>query len=112
MDFPCFVRHLIRSKLKRRSDNSSYLLLLSSKQIEIFGTALCTRLMDSDNGATKRYLYQFVGEIRFDGKGVMMRGKKAHLLTAASQKERDITRVPTSVPNWLLDLGSNQGPTD
>jgi site-specific DNA recombinase len=86
--------------------------MLSAKQVEAFGTALRTRLMDSSSGATKRYLRQFVGEIRFDGKRVVMRGKKAALLAAAAEKEMGTAGVPTSAHGWLLDLGSNQGPTD
>ncbi len=86
--------------------------MLSAKQVDAFGAALRTRLTDSTSGATKRYLRQFVGEIRFDGKRVVMRGKKAALLAAAAEKEMGTTTVPISVPSWLLDLGSNQGPTD
>ena len=86
--------------------------MLSAKQVEAFGSALRTRLMDSSSGATKRYLRQFVSEIRFDGKRVVMRGKKAALMLAAAENEMGTARVPTSVPSWLLDLGSNQGPTD
>jgi site-specific DNA recombinase len=41
-----------------------------------------------------------------------MRGKKAALLAAAAEKEMGTAGVPTSVHGWLLDLGSNQGPTD
>jgi hypothetical protein len=61
---------------------------------------------------SKRYLREFVSEIRFNGKRVVMRGKKAASLMAAAQNEMGTTRVPISEPNWLLDLGSNQGPTD
>jgi hypothetical protein len=43
---------------------------------------------------------------------VVMRGRKAALLVAAAQKEMGTTGVPSSASNWLLDLGSNQGPTD
>jgi site-specific DNA recombinase len=68
--------------------------------------------MDSSSGATKRYLRHFVSEIRFDGKRVVMRGKNAALMAAAAQNEMGTAGVPISVPSWLLDLGSNQGPTD
>ena len=67
---------------------------------------------DRTTELSKRYLREFVSEIRFDGKQVVKRGKKADLLAAAAQKEMGTTCVPSSVPNWLLDLGSNQGPTD
>ncbi len=86
--------------------------LLSARQIDAFSAALRARVLDRSVGFSKRYLRQFVSEIRFDGKRVMMRGKKATLLTAAAQNEKGTAWVPTSEPNWLLDLGSNQGPTD
>ena len=60
----------------------------------------------------KRYLRQFVSEIRFDGKRLTIRGSKDALLAAALDKERGTARVPTSSQSWLPDLGSNQGPTD
>ena len=88
------------------------LALLTSKQVEAFGAALRCKLSDPASGATKRYLRQFVGEIRFDGQKVVLRGKKAVLLAAAAQKEMGTARVPTSGHVWLPDLGSNQGPTD
>ena len=86
--------------------------MLTARQVETFGAALRTRVMDPDGGFSKRYLREFVSEIRFDGERVLMRGKKATLMAAAAQKEIGTARVPISVPNWLLDLGSNQGPTD
>ena len=86
--------------------------LLSARQIEAFSTALRARVLDRTAGFSKRYLRAFVSEIRFDGKRVVMRGKKAALLVAAAQKEMGTTRVPSFEPSWLLDLGSNQGPTD
>ncbi|WP_443082788.1 recombinase family protein [Variovorax sp. PAMC 28711] len=86
---------------------------LSSKKLEAFGAALRARLTDREGGFSKRYLHEFVGEIRFDGKMVTMQGKKATLLAAAAgSSELGTTRVPSSVHHWLLDLGSNQGPTD
>ena len=69
-------------------------------------------MLDRTAGFSKRYLREFVSEIRFDGKRVVMRGKKAALLAAAAQKEIGTSSVPSSASNWLLDLGSNQGPTD
>ena len=58
------------------------------------------------------YLREFVSEIRFDGKRVVMRGKKAALLAVAAQKEMGTARVPQFQTKWLLNLGSNQGFTD
>ena len=70
-----------------------------------------TRLTDSSSGATKRYLRQFVGEMRFDGKRVVMRGRKAALLAAVAEKEMGTAKVPISVPGWLrfgLEPGTNE----
>ena len=86
--------------------------LLTAGQLESFSSALRTRVLNREGGFSKRYLREFVNEIRFDGKRVVMRGKKSSLLAAAAQKEKGTTGVPISVSNWLLNLGSNQGPTD
>jgi site-specific DNA recombinase len=83
--------------------------MLSARQLDTFSTALRARVLDRTAGFSKRYLREFVSEIRFDGKRVVMRGKKAALLAAAAQKEMGTTGVPRSEPNWLLNLGSNQG---
>jgi site-specific DNA recombinase len=86
--------------------------MLTQGQLTAFTCAVRNRLLDRQNGFSKRYLREFISEIRFDGKQIVMRGKKATLIAAAAQKEMDTARVPISVPNWLPDLGSNQGPTD
>ena len=86
--------------------------MLSAKQLDSFSAALRVRVLDRSAGFSKRYLREFVSETRFDGKRVVMRGKKAALLYAAIQKEKGTTCVPSSATNWHLDLGSNQGPTD
>jgi len=86
--------------------------LLSQAHLEEFGTALRARLQEGAGGFPKRYLRQFVSEIRFDGKRLTMSGRKDALLAAALEKKMGTTRVPTSGLSWLPDLGSNQGPTD
>ena len=86
--------------------------MLSARQLDTLSTALRARVLDRTAGFSKRYLRELVSEIRFDGKRVVMRGKKAALLAAAAQKEMGTSSVPNSTSNWLLDLGSNQGPTD
>ena len=86
--------------------------LRSAGQLDAFSAALRACVLDRTAGFSKRYLREFASEIRFDGKRVVMRGKKIALLAAAAQKEMGTTRVPNSASNWLLNLGSNQGPTD
>lgn len=51
--------------------------MLSAKQLDSFGTALRAGVLDRSAGFSKRYLREFVSEIRFDGERVVMRGKKA-----------------------------------
>ena len=77
--------------------------LLSAKQLDAFSTALRARVLDQTAGFSRRYLREFVSEIRFDGKLVVIRGKKAALLAAAAEKEMGTTRVPSFKPNWLLE---------
>jgi DNA invertase Pin-like site-specific DNA recombinase len=79
--------------------------MLSARQLDAFSTALRARVLDRGAGFSKRYLRQFVSEIRFDGKRVVMRGKKAVLLAAAAQKEMGTTGVPSSVP---IDISINR----
>lgn len=75
--------------------------LITARQLDAFSTALRARVLDRKAGFSKRYLREFVSEIRFDGERVVMRGKKAALLAAAAQKEMGTTCVPSSVPIWL-----------
>ena len=86
--------------------------MLSPAQLDAFGSALRSHLQDGVGGFPKRYLRQFVSEIRYDGQRLTMSGRKDALLVAAAQKEMGTARVPTSGLTWLPDLGSNQGPTD
>ena len=85
---------------------------LSASHVEAFGAALRARVLDTAGGFPKRYLRQFVSEIRFDGARLTMRGRKDALMAAALEREMGTARVPTSSHSWLPDLGSNQGPTD
>jgi site-specific DNA recombinase len=86
--------------------------MLTEALVESFGAALRVRLQAGSGSFPKRYLRQFVNEIRFDGTRVKMSGRKDALLAAAAEKEMGTARVPTSGLSWLPDLGSNQGPTD
>jgi len=86
--------------------------MLSAAHVESFGVALRARLQEGGGSFPKRYLRQFVSDIRFDGTKVTMSGRKDALMAAALETEMGTARVPTSGQSWLLDLGSNQGPTD
>jgi hypothetical protein len=86
--------------------------MLTQANVEAFGSALRARLQAGEGGFPKRYLRQFVSEIRFDGSRLTMSGRKDALLAAAMDEKMGTARVPTSNQPWLLDLGSNQAPTD
>ena len=64
----------------RRSDAATQRIkelpaaMLSARQLDSFGMALRDRMLDRTAGFSKRYLREFVSEIRFDGKRVVMRG--------------------------------------
>jgi site-specific DNA recombinase len=87
------------------------LAAITGAQIDAFSTALRSRLLEGGSGIAKRYLRQFVGEVRFDGKRLSMRGRKASLLSAVAEREMGTARVPTSSQSWLPVLALNQGPT-
>ncbi len=70
---------------------------LTGGQLDAFGAALRTRLMDTDTGPAKRYLRELVSEIRFDGKRVVMRGKKAALLAAARHQTKKSLKLSRSM---------------
>ena len=73
--------------------------MLSARQLDTFSTVLRVRVLDRTTSFSKRYPGRFMCEIRFNGKRIVMRGKKAAVLTAASQKEMGTTRVPRFEPN-------------
>ena len=85
---------------------------LNAAHVEAFGVALRARLRAGAGSFPKRYLRQFVSEIRYDGSRLTMSGRKDALMAAALEKKMGTATVPTSSLSWLPDLGSNQGPTD
>ncbi len=85
---------------------------LNAAHVTAFGAALRSRLKDGAGSFPKRYLRQFVTEVRYDGARLTLGGRKDALMAAALDKKEDTARVPTSSLSWLPDLGSNQGPTD
>jgi site-specific DNA recombinase len=95
-----------------RRSNEMPAAMLTDAHVEAFGSALRSRLQDGIGGFPKRYLRQFVSDIRYDGSRLTMSGRKDALLAAALDAKMGTARVPTSGSTWLPDLGSNQGPTD
>ena len=86
--------------------------LLRPKHIEAFTQSLKTKLV-GNRGFAKEYLRLLVDEIRVERKEVMLRGRYTALAHAvADANPSTLGRVPRFAPNWLPDLGSNQGPAD
>ncbi len=86
--------------------------MLTAAHVESFGVALRAKLQAGGGSFPKRYLRQFVNEIRFDGSRVTMSGRKDALMAAALENEMGTAMVPTSGLSWLPDQGSNLGPAD
>jgi hypothetical protein len=80
---------------------------INAGQIQAFGNAIRTKLLDRENGFSKQYLRLLVNEIRVSGNEIRMTGSKATLVHAVLQKKMDTATVPTFVSNWLPDLDSN-----
>jgi site-specific DNA recombinase len=86
---------------------------LKDSQVEPFSNALRSKLLDRDSRFGKEYLKLLVSEIRVEGNEAQITGSYAALgAMIAETKKGTLNRVPTFVPNWLPDLGSNQGHTD
>lgn len=86
---------------------------IKPRQVDLFCKALRMKLLDRSSGFSKEYLRCLVSEIRLTGTQAEITGSKAALACAvtAMESESPLT-VPTSVMGWLLELGSNQRPTD
>jgi site-specific DNA recombinase len=80
---------------------------INAGQIQAFGNAMRTKLLDRENGFSKQYLRLLVNEIRVSGNEIRMTGSKATLVHAVLQKKMDTAMVPTFVSNWLPNLDSN-----
>jgi DNA invertase Pin-like site-specific DNA recombinase len=85
---------------------------IGAQQVDAFARVLRGKLL-GHKGFAKQYLRTLVSEIRAEGDQLRMTGSNAVLaLAVAETKMHTPTRVPTSVPNWLPDQGSNLGPAD
>jgi site-specific DNA recombinase len=85
---------------------------INAGQIQAFGNAMRSKLLDRENGFSKQYLRLLVNGIRVSGNEITMTGSKAALVHAVLQKKMDTAMVPIFVQPWLPDLDSNQGPAD
>jgi site-specific DNA recombinase len=85
---------------------------INAGQIKAFGDAMRAKLLDRENGFSKRYLRLLVNEIRVSGNEIKMTGSKAAIVYAVLQKKLDTELVPSFVQPWLPNLDSNQGPAD
>ncbi len=77
-----------------------------------FCTALRNVLLGKNQAFAKQYLKALVSEVRMLGDSVTITGSRVALAYAVAGAGIAGARVPSSVPNWLPDLDSNQGHTD
>ena len=68
--------------------------MLPARQLDTFSTLLRVRILDRTTGFSKRYPRRFMGEIRFNGNRIVMSGKKAAVLAAASPKKWELQECP------------------
>jgi len=86
---------------------------IKQNQLEAFTKALRTKLLDRKSGFGKEYLKLLVSEIRIKGNQAEIAGSYSALAHAVEEtKKRSLERVPSFVPNWLPDQGSNLGSAD
>ncbi len=77
-----------------------------------FCAALRNVLLGKNQAFAKQYLKALVSEVRMLGDRVTITGSRVALAYAVSGSGAAGAKVPSSVPNWLPDLDSNQGHTD
>ena len=86
---------------------------IKQNQLEAFTKALRTKLLDRKSGFGKEYLKLLVSEIRIKDNQAEVTGSYSALAHAVEEtKKHSLERVPSFVPNWLPDQGSNLGPAD
>ena len=86
---------------------------IKQNQLEAFTKALRTKLLDRKSGFGKEYLKLLVSEIRIKNNQAEITGSYSALAHAVEEtKKHSLGRVPSFVPNWLPDQGSNLGPAD
>jgi DNA invertase Pin-like site-specific DNA recombinase len=86
---------------------------IKQNQLEAFTKALRSKLLDRSSGFGKEYLKLLVSEIRINGHQAEITGSYSALAHAIDEsKIGSLDRVPSFVPNWLPDQGSNLGPAD
>ena len=86
---------------------------IKQNQLTAFTRALRSKLLDRSSGFGKEYLKLLVSEIRINGHQAEITGSYSALAHAIDEsKIGSLERVPSFVPNWLPDQGSNLGPAD
>jgi site-specific DNA recombinase len=85
---------------------------IKQNQLEAFTKALRNRLLDRSSGFGKEYLKLLVNEIRIKDNQAEITGSYSALAHAVTESNSTLQRVPSFVPNWLPDQGSNLGPAD
>jgi hypothetical protein len=87
-------------------------LFIQASKVGDFCAALRNVLFGTNQAFAKQYMKALVSEVRMLGDLVTITGSRVSLAYAVSGAGAIEARVPSSVPNWLPDLDSNQGHTD
>ena len=86
---------------------------IKQNQLAAFTKALRSKLLDRSSSLGKEYLKLLVSEIRINGHQAEITGSYSALAHAIEEsKMNTLDRVPSFVPNWLPDQGSNMGSAD
>jgi site-specific DNA recombinase len=87
--------------------------LLNRKNVDAFSDALRAKLLDPSSGLSRRYLRLLVDRVTPEGKRVTVTGSNAKLAAAAEAHVAGRPEaVPSYVPKWLPETGSNRRPSD
>ncbi len=98
-----------------RASNAPTATLGSLKQRDVaaFSAALRAKLLDRTSGFGKRYLRALVSSVTLTRRKVLIAGPKSALGAAAeSYVAGTPSLVPSYVPKWLPETGSNRRPSD
>jgi len=85
---------------------------IKQNQLEAFTKALRNKLLDKSSGFGKEYLKLLINEIRIKDNQAEITGSYSALAHAVAESNSTPQRVPSFVPKWLPDQGSNLGPAD
>ena len=98
-----------------RASNAPTVALSSLKQRDVagFSAALRAKLLDRASGFWRRFLRALVSNVTLTQRKVLISGPKSALGAAAKPYVAGTPNlVPSYVPDWLPETGSNRRPSD